>query len=162
MSVDLTGPITLRPSRLKTSGLLTISLIFVGTGVWMLNSNGAAPATAWLTVIFFGVGTVVFAVMLLPGASYLRLEPGGYTVCTLFRSSFYPWSTVRGFGVTRIFLRRMVGINLEPGSGIAAGLGRVNARLVGFEGALPDTYGMSAAALAALMNEALARAKLRG
>jgi hypothetical protein len=102
---------------------------------------------------------VVFAVMLLPGAGYLRIDRQGFTTCALFRATFTPWSTVRGFGVTRVGYRRMVGVNLEPSGRLAAGVGRVNASLLGFEGALPDTYKMSAEALAALMNEALAQAR---
>jgi hypothetical protein len=161
MTADLPHPATLRSSRVKTVGFLILSLVFVAGAIWMIAADPAASTTGWLTAIFFGVGAIVFAVMLVPGASFLRLEPEGFTVCALFRRSFTPWSTVHRFGVTRIVWRRAVGMNFEPDAKMSVGLRRLNAGIAGFEGALPDTYGMSAAALAELMNEALARARLR-
>jgi hypothetical protein len=115
----------------------------------------------WLAAIFFGAGVVIAAVMLLPGAGYLRLEPDGYRVCSLFRAQFIPWTSVHDFGVTHILLNKVVGMNFEPGRAPARALSRINSGLVGFEGALPETYGMSAEALAELMNDALSKARLR-
>lgn len=165
MTFDPSSPTVLRPSRARTVGLLALSLGFVAIGVMMTRSSDTIrgiPAVypGWLAVIFFGLGVPTFLVMLLPGASYLRLEADGYTVCTFFRPNFVPWSAVRGFGVTRVTTRKFVGINLEPDAGIATALGRVNTRLVGYQNILPNTYGMSAEKLAELMNQALSKAKL--
>ena len=52
--------------------------------------------------IVFGLGSLVCALHLLPGSSYLLLEPDGFTVRTLYRSQRYGWAEVERFGVTRI------------------------------------------------------------
>lgn len=159
MTVDLSHPVVLRPRRVKLVALLALSLVFVAAGIYV--AGAGAGSTAWIGVVFFGIGSIVFGVMLLPGASFLRLEPDGFAVCTLFRQQFYAWSVVYRFGVTRVFYRQVVGINFEPDAKILPGLRRVNTGLIGFDGMLPDTYGMGATALAELLNDALSRARLR-
>lgn len=162
MSLDLLQPIVLRPSRLKLVGFLVFSLLVVTEGIFILKSPGQPAAAGWACVILFGAGALVMAVMMIPGASYLRIERDGFTICALYRARLVPWSTVRGFGVTRLIRRQVVGISLTPGSRVPAGIARLNASRLGYEGMLPDTYGMSASALAALMNEALTQAKSIG
>ncbi len=66
--------------------MLLGSLAFVGAGFLMLSDS---PITGCLSIIFFGLCAVVFAVSLLPNSSYLRLTPEGFTVCSMFRSRLY-------------------------------------------------------------------------
>jgi len=152
MSFDLSQPVTLRPSRRKWA------IVFAGCLAFAI---GGIAMGSWYVWAVFGIGTVIGGVMLLPGAGYLRLERDGFHLCSLFRGQFIPWTAVHDFGVTRILLNKMVGLNYEPGKAPMKALSRANAGLVGFEGALPETYGMSAEALAELMNDALSRARLR-
>ena len=73
----------LRPSRTKTSFLLTISLAFTAIGVGMVGSGKGI--TGWFVALFFGICSTAFAIHLWPGASYLQLSPDGFVVCSLFR-----------------------------------------------------------------------------
>jgi len=50
------------------------SLLFVAAGFWMLSNS---PMTGYLSIIFFGLCAVAFAISLLPNSSYLRLTPEG-------------------------------------------------------------------------------------
>jgi hypothetical protein len=166
MTFDLSQTVTLRPNRAKLGGFLAMSLVFVAIGAVMTTSGGTVrgvPAyiAGWAGVIFFGLGALVFVAMLLPGAAYLRLQPDGYTVCALFRANFYPWAAVHQFGVTRIGVRRMVGFTYEPDSEFKSRFTRINTNIAGYDNVLPDPYGLSVEALADLMNDALARARLR-
>jgi hypothetical protein len=160
MNFDLSQPMVLRPSRLKVTALIVLSVVFVVVGIMMVRSGGATAVKGWFGLIFFGLMGIVFVGMLLPGSCYLRLDPNGFTMCTLYRKSFTPWSKVRNFGVTRVW-RRVVGVNLEPDASIGTGIRRVNRVIAGYDNALPDTYGMKVEALAELMNQALAQAKAR-
>ncbi|HET9789479.1 MAG TPA: hypothetical protein VFP47_20255, partial [Pyrinomonadaceae bacterium] len=83
--------------------------------------------------------------------------PKGFTVRTLYRSEKYRWAEVERFGVTRIGGNKMVGFDFSReydkhhvGRQVAAGIS-------GYEGALPDTYGMKPERLAELLNEWKAR-----
>jgi hypothetical protein len=148
------------------AAVLVVSLIFLAIGVWMTRSNDTqwgVPTVywGWFAIVIFGLGLSISAVSLLPGASYLRLETDGYTTCAMFRRAYTPWVTMRSFGVAQVMVRKMVGVNFEPTVAAATCGTRMNTNLVGFDGTLPDTYGMSAAALADLMNGALAKARLR-
>jgi hypothetical protein len=166
MTANPSMPTVLQPSRLKMAGVLVVSAIFVAIGISMIRSTDTVlgmPSVyaGWFTVVVFTLGLAISVASLLPGANYLRLEPGGYTTCALFRRTFTPWTAVRGFGVTQVILRKMVGINFEPEVAAPMRGARINTKLVGFDGALPDTYGMSAVALADLMNRELSKARLR-
>jgi hypothetical protein len=156
-------PTILRPSRKRLLRYLATSVVFVAIGVWMRGQGGNTwgVPNSWdggAVIAFFGFGVAIFAVMLLPGAAYLKIDEAGFTVCSLFRPRFTPWEAVEGFGVTEIVVRKFVGVVLMPAGRQAARMGRLNNRLVGFDDALPDTYGRSAEEMAALMNDALALA----
>jgi hypothetical protein len=120
---------------------------FVTIGVLLMGDSWQG----WMAAAFFGLCGVVFGVTLLPGASYLRLHREGFDMCSMFRTVHFKWSDIGDIGVTSVNLNQMVAFNFSENY---RGLDRVRARLrglVGFEGALPNTYGMPAASLAALM-----------
>lgn len=160
MAADFSVPATLRPRRLKFVGLLVVSLVFVAGASFLLASPGASAATAWFGLVFFGACAVVFAVLLLPGASYLQIGHDGFTVCTLFRKQFYPWTSINRFTADRQFYRQVVALTFERDAPTPP-MRQLNRNLVGYDGMLPDTYGMSATTLADLLNDALSRARLR-
>ncbi|VXC11059.1 conserved hypothetical protein [Luteimonas sp. 9C] len=136
----------LRPSPWKMLALLAISAGFV----WMALVIGERHLLiAWLCGGFFGLCTLVALVSLLPGANHLRLDADGIELRSLFRVTRWGWRDVVRFGPTRVGLHTMVGIDFADHVDAAARLRRVNRGLTGFDGALPDTYGHRAAALAA-------------
>ncbi len=136
----------LRPSPWKRLALLAISAGFV----WVALVVGARhPLIAWLCGGFFGSCALVALVSLLPGANHLRLDADGLELRSLFRATRWGWRDVVRFGPTRVGLHTTVGIDFADHVDAAARLRRVNRGLTGFDGALPDTYGHRAPALAA-------------
>jgi hypothetical protein len=143
------APVVLRPKKRTELAALALSLVFVVAGA-LLGADGSL--LGWLGVVFFGLCAIVFAVTLLPGAAYLRLEHSGFVVCSLFRADrLRHWDEVQGFraydlpgGV------RHVGFDFAPGAQPTGS--ELAKRLARVEGALPNTYGMRAEDLAGLMN----------
>ena len=109
---------------------------------------------------FFALGIPVAIIQLVPGSSYLQLDENGITICSLFRKSTVPWSIVAEFFVvtlsqTGVTVHKMVGFNYIP-SYDRARVGRRVSKIIGkCEGALPDTYGMTAEELAKNLNACL-------
>lgn len=151
------GERVLWPSRFKWLLVLAVSLTFVVVGLLALfGPRPVGPEDAWamwLCVGFFGLGAGASLLQFLPQSSFLRLHADGFTVRTLYREATYRWEDVDPFGVVAIRHNRMVGFNYVPHFDRAKRLRRAVAALAGFEGALPDTYGLKAEELADLMNE---------
>ncbi len=145
----------LRPSRRKWLLELIASGLFVAGGWWMILDGSWK---GWLGVVFFGLCAIASAVVLLSGSPYLRITPDGFTVCSLFRSCTCRWNDVERFQVARGGCNRMVAFNFVADfDGYSTGR-KIAAWLAGYEGALPDTYGMSCGELAALLNRYKERA----
>jgi hypothetical protein len=107
---------------------------------------GAAQAGlwGWATIVLFGLGALLFLAQLMqPGTLVLR--PDGFSVSALVHSWGYAWDVVSGCGVVRSGLR---------------GERVVVYRVAGYA-ELPDTYGLPATELAALMEEWRAVAAVR-
>jgi len=151
MATATSLPLRLCTSRRKMLWLLVGSAAFVAGGVFAVPES---PAAAWGAIVFFGLGVVVAVVNLLPGGSYLELEQRGFTTCSLFRKSFLRWHDIAEFYPFSVGgPREMVAVRFAPGYRELAAARSLMTRLAGAEGALPDTYGMSAADLAALLNK---------
>src|SRR5262245_46292743 len=148
--MPLVTPTTLRPSPWKWLGVGLISLAFTLAGAQMV---GSGDPKGWLGLVFFGAGVVISVVCVLPNASYLKLDADGFTVRSLYRAQTVRWADVAEIGVGRVFLNKMVMLNFEPTFTRVAGLRSLNAGLTGFEGGVPDSYGLKHEELAELMNE---------
>jgi hypothetical protein len=144
----------LRPDRLKHLGLLVLALAFVAVGIWMI---GRGDPTGWLSTGFFGLCAGVFAANLLPQASYLKLTRDGFEFVTLFRHQQLRWADVSGFRAARVAGRKMVLMDLNNDAlmqtATAKRLAAVSLAIAGAAAALPDTYGMTAEALAEVLND---------
>ncbi len=135
-------PLILKPGKIKSSILLVISIGFVILGINLLDKN---KLIAILNIVFFGMCFVVFLINLIPGSSYLKIDEKGIEMKNLFRITFIPWEAVNAFKTKWIAFNKLVVFDL-------------NKTLVGNkmklrQGGFPDTYGMSAAKLAQLLNE---------
>ena len=146
--------ITLRPSRLKWAGIFLLCLLFAVVGVQIIADGSRV---GWVVVVFFGLGCLVVAVSMIPNATYLRLTPSDFTICSLFRARSYRWQDVTGFTVGRAGSRRMVMFDFAPNFHRRSRSGSWNAKLVGHEAGLPDNYGLDYEELADLMNRHRAR-----
>jgi hypothetical protein len=131
-------------------GLVVLSAGFVVMGGFLVTEG---QTFGWLCMAFFGLGVLVGLVSLVPGASYLELRRDGFEFRTLHRKWFQRWSDVEAFFPQRIATQDMVCWNFAPGYAGQPRGRKVSAGLTGVEAGLPDTYGMSAHALAELMNQ---------
>ena len=143
--------VTLTPSRPKGFGYMVMCAAFCAGGGAMISSGIKA---GWYVTAVFGIGILVFLVMLLPGSSHLRLDSKGFVIRSLYRETRYAWTDAAGFGVAVAGVRRMVAFNFTPGFVRSRGLSK---RLSGWDAALPDAYGLRPDRLEALMNAYLGR-----
>jgi len=107
--------------------------------------------------LFFGACAAV-AILQLVLRSQLTLTADGFTVRSLGRQGTRRWQDVESFVVVRASaFTSIVGIRLLATQGGDTSLTRAARNVFGYQGALPETYGMKASDLAALMNEWLSR-----
>ena len=133
-------------------GVLATCVLFVVTSGALLWA-GEAPFWSILGLGFFGAGSIVAAVQLLPRAGELRLDQDGFTIRSLFRTQALCWRDVTApFRVVKIRSQKMVGFDLAGADGTRY-LAELSKSVAGVHAGLPDTYGLRAEDLAALMNE---------
>jgi hypothetical protein len=139
---------TLRPRAWKWLGMLLGCLAFCVIAVLMLRDG---RAMGWFCLAVFGLGGLVAAVALLPGANYLRLDEEGFTFCSLFRAHRVRWADVEGFATVRVASSPMVGWLYREGREPQGRGVRMSLALAGCHAALPENYGLGAAELAQLL-----------
>ncbi|MDR0673859.1 MAG: hypothetical protein LBF93_09465 [Zoogloeaceae bacterium] len=147
---DPDAVLQLKPRRWKYLSFLSMSCVFCVVGVLLL--IGDCVVAGVLMTVFFGLASLVFALSLMPGSVFLRLEPEDMTIRSLYRTWRVRRSDISAFFVARIGGREMVCWDYLP---TYAGQrhGRAFSRgLTGVEAGLPDTYGRSAGELADLLN----------
>lgn len=143
----------LRPSPAKWLAMVAISAAFVWVGLVVRDTE---PLMAWGCIALFGLSGAVAVLNLLPGASRLLLDDDGFEIVSLFRRSRVRWADIARIGTYRVGANIMVGFDFVDGYRGGDRLRRVNRSLSGFQGALPDTYGLKAGELAERMNARLA------
>lgn len=152
--------IILKPKKIKTIGFLLLSCLFVVLAFSLLDEK---PFIRWISIVFFGLGVIIFIIQLLPGSTYLKLTHEGFEVKNLFRSNFTKWAEINAFriGIVPIDIywndfhfwwdwnKKMVLFDYKK-----TRKGNFNSKDV-FDNqeALPDSYGMSVEELVQLMNE---------
>lgn len=139
--------LVLRASRLKWTVVLAASLVFVSAGLLILLEAPNGRVAGIAVILFFGLGAVVAVLQMATGR--LELSPAGFTISGLGRKSTTRWSEVSSAAAVRPAGAgmKMVQITLSDSGHLHA------AADVGGRRLLPDTYGMRAEDLAALMNE---------
>jgi hypothetical protein len=165
--------LVLRSRRSKEALFFAVSVVFTIGGLLMISDG---DATGWLVVIFFGLCIVVFGVNFFKRPS-LRLTPEGLTTVSLTKPSTLRWADVKDFRVDMLgHIDHPTGALLDVAGIFVNGLGnhkgskgvafdftdgykqfatarKFMRKASGYEGALPDTYGMPAEQLAALLND---------
>ncbi len=148
-------PITFYPSKIKSFFLFLISLIFVFLALYI---NKTEEIFYWLCLVLFGLGAVIFLLQILfPKSFYLKITEKGIEIKSLFKSSFMSWEIIKDFEVGKIHTRfrnkKMIMINFEDSYSKQI-FGRNLAKLIsGYEGALPDNYGMKHEELVKILNK---------
>ena len=139
-------PLTLRPSPLKWLLIGGLSLIFVAAGMWIISSRGG-PA-GWYTAGLFALVAIFAFAQLIPGLCWLYLDEEGFRFQALHKSGAHRWSEIDSITVSRSFGTKHVAYDADSGERASA-IGRAIANA----GTLPDTYGMKAVELCALMKQ---------
>jgi hypothetical protein len=121
-----------------------VSLIFTAAGLWIIASRGG-PA-GWYTAGLFALVALYAFAQLIPGLCWLYLDDEGFRFQALHKSGGHRWSEIDAITVSRSFGNRLIAFDTNVGDGTSA-IGRVVANA----GTLPDTYGMKAIDLCALM-----------
>jgi hypothetical protein len=142
--------LSLRPSVVGYFWLLLLCSAFLCGGIWMIS---VGQSKGWFVASFGGLGVIVTLVQSLPNASYLVLTKKGFVVRSLFRSHSYSWQEVGAFSVATIKRNRIVVFSFATTYQRARKVRTLLRTFAGYEGALPDTYGMKADDLASLLNE---------
>jgi len=144
---------TLKPSKLKWATTLLICLGFVAACVFIIPRDDD-PTMWWLSVVFFSI-CALGSLPGLFGVGGLELDQEGFTILHWGKNTRRTWRECSEFSILHMRGGPFVGFSSETDAGkAAAGLAR---SLVGETGMLPDRYGMSAKALAELMNRFRAR-----
>jgi hypothetical protein len=144
----------LRASRFKWAVLLLAGAVFAMGGVLVFFAAPGGRVGGIVVFVFFGACAVVAAIQLVLGST-LTLTTDGYTFTSLGRLVTRRWQDVEPFVAVRTSaIGGVVGIRLAVPSERLPGPRRAARAVAGYDGgALPDTYGMKADDLAALMNE---------
>ena len=110
----------------------------------------------WFPASFFALGIPVALIQLLPKSSFLTVDEDGIEFCTLFRKCRLKWNDISEFGIysrESIGIGKTVGFNYSPSYERLPTMRLLNKTLIGFEAALPDTYGLRAEELASLLSD---------
>jgi hypothetical protein len=135
---------------------LACSMIFVVPSLVII-SEGQGDPILWAGLIVFGSAAIFFMLALLPGASYLRLDRNGFTVCHLFRRRSYRWHDVSVFTAGRmLWYPNLVGFSTRESEALLSKIGPRRNWLLWMAGnhqvVLGGHFRMPAKELAATMN----------
>lgn len=133
----------------KTWRNLAIGLALTAGGFRLLSDGGAI---AWFAFVFFGLCSLVAVVQLFARGNHLRLDQKGFTVATLFVTRSYQWSEVDRFFVGYSGAADCVAFDLSPASGRRSLNQWLTRRFLGYDDALPQTYGLAPERLVDVMN----------
>jgi hypothetical protein len=153
---ELPETMTLRPSRVRWLMLFLVAMVLSSAAVWAMADF--FPALRWVVGIFFGVAAVIALLNVIGVASKLELKRESFTCTTLFRSFTRKWADCSTFDPVRMGVNRFVGFTSAEDDAAKPKLSANNKHMIGHSGMLPDTYGLTAEELAALMNRFRARA----
>ena len=128
---------TFRASKKKAFLLLLGSLTFVAVGIWI---SAEKPLLGWICAGFFGLGIPASLFMMLPNAMFLRLDPEGFEMGSVFGAKKILWSEVNGFRISSIRGVQLIEIVFNENYARQK-IGRAVASTVsGMEGGIPNNY----------------------
>ena len=156
------GEIELTPDKQRTAAYLFGCVAFVFLGMIDVSRHHGGMI-AWVCVLFFGIGAAVFAIRLIPGASYLRLSGPGFQIRNLYRDNpLILWRDISEFRVVRLPPTNRPVVVFNWYAAPNRGMRQLNTRLTDATDSLPDTYGLQPEELAAYMNAWRSRATSNG
>jgi hypothetical protein len=131
-------------SQTRTVRFLLLGAVFVAIGTLMIARGNVF---GWVTVVFFGLGLLGFAIRLIKPPT-LELDPDGFTLHGNFsRERRRSWAECGAFAASRTFVVYSTSLTSKPR------WRRVNRALAGDDESIPVGFGdLSATELANLMN----------
>jgi hypothetical protein len=144
----------LKASRFKWAVLIFAGTVFAMGGVLIFFAAPGGQVGGILVFVFFGACAAVAAIQLV-FRSTLTLTTEGFTFTGLGRRVTRRWKDIVSFIAVRTSaLSGIVGIRLAVSPEQTSGVRRAARAIAGYDGgAMPDTYGMTAVELAALMSD---------
>lgn len=146
------GPVTLRTPWRKLVFFLISTILFggclVATALYS-DMNAVEVAFMWLGAVGCAAAIPIFLLSIIRGST-LRLGSDGLQTFQGLKRSAHRWSDTSEFSVVDVGIPMVVFDEATTTGGV---VGALNRSLVGRGGGLPDTYGMDAWDLAALLNE---------
>lgn len=106
-----------------------------------------------LMIAFFGFGLLVSLYRFIPGKYYLLIDSSGFTTKYNFRLTRYRWPQIDRFFVVKIGSRKTVAFNFSDRDPDLKSKVRPGARVLGFEGILPDDFGCNAEELCDILEK---------
>ncbi len=144
------GPVTLTRSAQKWAFVFVPSAALAIAAAWMTLDGRLFPLAGWLSAVVLAVIAVLSgAVLLFPRISSITLGPGGFDVVQVFTRWQSRWVDGSEFSVRSSWGIQTVAFDDRTKKDAEGGFG---AAIVRRSGAIPDTYGLGAPELAALMN----------
>ncbi len=145
------GPVTLRTPWRKLVFFLISTILFGGCLVAVALYSDLSvleSAVMWLGALGCAAAIPAFLLSIVRGSA-LRLGPDGMQIFHGLKRSTHRWSDLSAFSVADVGMPMVV---FDEATLTGGAVGAFNRGLVGRGGGLPDTYGMDAWSLAALLN----------
>jgi hypothetical protein len=143
------GTTVYRTSRWRTFFFLLLSLAFCAGGLLMVRDG---DARGWLVLVFFGLGVLVFAFLMMV-RQQLTLTPEGIAMARPFRSDWLlRWQDIEAIKPTRVSRQPGVGFNRVGSFPPDAAWRALNRSLAGIDYFIATRlYGVKPEELAAVM-----------
>lgn len=147
------GPVTLSVPRKIQIRPLVGATSLNAIALAMLHQDSSSRL-AWLALAFFGIGAIVLVVAMLPGATSLTLDRDGFVAKEAFIRNRSRWQNVTNFVAAPARPPAPQDIKLvwfNDTQWQKWKLARMETAALGYNAALPATYGLPAEDLANLM-----------
>jgi len=154
-----TPPIVIRAARWKSLLYLLICFFFAGIGAIALATGNMSLAFWWayVSVVFFGLGVVLFGWRILRPDT-LALSPEGIFWRSLWRTIRWSWREVSNFRIVPLGpSTQQVGFDFTAAHEGQARLRAINAAVAGVEASLGGGWELAPAKLCDLLNAARAK-----
>ncbi len=152
-------PVVIRAAGWKSLLYLLICLFFAGIGAVAIATEPSSPAYWWayVSVLFFGLGVMVFAWRLVKPDT-LSLSPEGILWRSLWRTVRWSWREVGNFRVVPLGPSTLqVGFDFTDAQAGQRRLRAVNAAVAGYEASFGAGWELRPETMCALLNAARAR-----
>lgn len=139
--------ILLKSKKSKYAKSLISSLMFMSLCIKFMIMH---DSLLWLPlIILFALSSLASAICLIPNQSYIRLDNAGLTIRSMFKTINICWNELEGFYTDRKYSKTIVAFSYKQKK-----YNHLNIEnLVKANEVLPDSYGLNAADLAALLEK---------